>query len=189
RKVKPSFSILLTPYFDLYSDDLVLPAGNLRESSRGAKRADMVVVTKCPAVLSPKEKAIICKKLNRREVYFSTIAYAKTIKNSQEEKPLDFFHDKPFTLVTGIANPKPLKDFLLSKNFDFKHLNYPDHHDFTKKEIEDLSGKSWILTTEKDFMRLENQIANNRLFYLPIETIIDRDEDFRTEIIKIVSGR
>lgn len=188
RKVKPSFSILLTPYFDLYSHDLVLPAGNLRESSRNAKRADIVVVTKCPTILSTEEKETIRKTLHHKEVYFSTIAYAETIKNIQQEESLTFFDKKSFTLVTGIANSQPLVDFLLSKKFVFEHLNFPDHHHFTKKEIDFLSEKSWILTTEKDFMRLENQITHNRLFYLPIEINIDREEDFKTEIVKAIFG-
>lgn len=48
RKVTASSYILLTKYNDLFVDDFLLPTGNLRESRRGAKRAKVIVVTKCP---------------------------------------------------------------------------------------------------------------------------------------------
>ena len=78
RKVKAGFYILLTSYDDLYSDDFILPTGNLRESRTGAKRANLVVVTKCPATLSPDEQNKIQAKLNltsNQELYFSYIEY------------------------------------------------------------------------------------------------------------------
>lgn len=174
RKVKPSFSILLTAYSDLYTDDMVLPAGNLRESAIGAKRADCIVVTKCPLDISKKEQQRIIDKLHPepyQQVFFAGISYADVIQNQKEERALCSLKDKPFTLVTGIANPAPLVDFLRNKGFEFSHLQFADHHHFTKTELENLSRKECIVTTEKDYVRLA-PFLNNPLFYLPIKTTV-----------------
>ena len=52
RKVRPHYSILLTAYDDLYINDWYLPTGNLRDAKKEAKRANIIVVTKCPNDLS-----------------------------------------------------------------------------------------------------------------------------------------
>ena len=171
RKVNPSFSILLTSYGDLYVDDMVLPAGNLREPKVGAKRADILVVTKCPDFLSQSEMDSIEKKLKpkpHQQLHFTNIVYAEQIQNYNGVQTLMTLIDKEFTLVTGIANPKPLVEFLKIHNLKFIHRSFPDHHDFTKSEINDLDQKEIILTTEKDYMRLQPFIKNAKLFYLPI---------------------
>ena len=64
RKVNAGFYILLTSYEKLYANDYLLPTGNLRESKSGAKRAQVVIVTKCPENLSEQEQQKISKKLN-----------------------------------------------------------------------------------------------------------------------------
>ncbi|MFT4851027.1 MAG: tetraacyldisaccharide 4'-kinase, partial [Sediminicola sp.] len=63
RRVQASTNILLTPFDDLYVNDLVVPAGNLREFSSGAKRADIIVVTKCPERVSYAELQKIQQKI------------------------------------------------------------------------------------------------------------------------------
>lgn len=182
RKVKATFNVLLTSYTNLYVNDILLPTGNLREPKSGAKRADVIVVTKCPEIISGSDKKGMVKLLKPeiyQHVFFSWIEYSNVIKNSLEERELSYLSDRKFTLVTGIANPKPLVDYLKSKHLNFEHLNFPDHHDFTSKEIDDLKTKEFVLTTEKDFMRLSpNFKESNKQFYLPIELKIDRPKDF-----------
>ncbi|MEO6346661.1 MAG: tetraacyldisaccharide 4'-kinase [Aquaticitalea sp.] len=182
RKVKAKLNILLTSYTNLYADDILLPTGNLREPKSNAKRADVIVVTKCPESISDSDKKIIIELLkpkNHQRIFFSWIEYSNVIKSTFEEKKLEDLIGKNFTLVTGIANPKPLVDYLQSKNFNFEHLDFPDHHEFTSKEIENLKTQEFIITTEKDFMRLSpNFIGNKSLFYLPIELKIDRPKAF-----------
>ncbi len=182
RKVKAKFNILLTSYDDLYVNDIVLPTGNLREPRRGAKRADVIVVTKCPESISSSDKKRIIKSLNPKtyqQVFFSWIDYSDVMKSNSEEKELSYLSDKNFALVTGIANSKPLVDYLKSKNLNFEHLNFGDHHDFTLSEIQDLKQKKFILTTEKDFVRLQPHFEESeKLFYLPIEVKIDAADDF-----------
>ena len=187
RKVKPSYNVLLTSFDDLYIDDAILPSGNLRESRRGVSRADMVLVTKCPEGVAYAKLQEIKFRLNLdpdQKLYFSKIGYDQDIYGVSETLKLDYLQNKPFTLVTGIANPKPLLDFLNRRSFKFEHQKFPDHHDFTSSEIEKLKRKEIILTTEKDYMRLQPKLEKFALYYLPIKTIIlNEQEEFLQESI------
>lgn len=172
RKVAAGLNILLTSHQNLYYDDQMLPSGNLREPKSGAKRAQIIVVTKCPANIENIEKNKISKKLKLtegQELYFSTIGYSERIFNTTSSEVLNFLKNKKFILVTGIANPQPLVQFLTEKQFEFEHLKYPDHHNFTHSEIEHIEQHLIILTTEKDFMRLKSSISTAQLFYIPIK--------------------
>ncbi|RNC85120.1 MAG: tetraacyldisaccharide 4'-kinase [Winogradskyella sp.] len=185
RKVKAGLNILLTAYNNLYTKDVVLPSGNLREPRSGAKRANIIVVTKCPETISDSEKETIVKGIkpnSNQEVFFSHIKYSETIFSNNDSKNLSDF--KNFTLVTGIANAQPLVKYLESKSPDFEHLEYGDHYNFTPKDIEVLQTKDRILTTEKDYMRLfEVESLQRKLYYLPIELMIDKTSRFN-EMIK-----
>ena len=186
RKVKAGFNILLTTFDNPYFKDIVLPTGNLREPIGGAKRANIIVVTKCPKELNEIEKQAIIKNINPKEyqhVFFSSISYSNSVISFNASKNIDDL--KYFSLVTGIANASPLVDFLKDKNLKFDHLNFKDHHEFTLKDIENLNKKELIVTTEKDFMRLKQYDSlKDKLFYLPIEVCIDNDLKFN----KLVTG-
>ncbi len=183
RKVRAGLSILLTSYGDLYTDDHALPAGNLREPQSGAKRANIIVVTKCPADLSAKEQEKIKKKLDPKKnqsLYFSSIEYSGKITNETSTKPLEEIDG--FTLVTGIADPRPLVDFL-GKKKRFNHKKFPDHHNFTDSELEMLRKQKIIVTTEKDYVRLKDELEKDQLYYLPIQMkLLDKAENFKKEI-------
>lgn len=192
RKVKPFYSILLTSYADLYINDLLLPAGNLRESRAGAKRANMIVVTKCPEKLPYSKQQQIHYDLKpepHQQVYFSTIAYATTMQGLSEVKHLEYLEDKNFALVTGIANPKPMVEYLSSLKLKFEHFSFPDHHNFSQTEIQKLDTQKIILTTEKDFMRMKDKIKTAELYYLPISvSFLNKEEGFIERVLKAVSG-
>ncbi|RMA57812.1 tetraacyldisaccharide 4'-kinase [Ulvibacter antarcticus] len=180
RKVKPSTQILLTPYDDLYYNDSMLPTGNLREFASGAKRANIIIVTKCPDGVAYAEMQKIQLKLNLQEkqkLYFSRIGYDKLIYGPTETQRLDYLLDKSFTLVTGIANPKPLVDFLRKEHYVFDHKTFPDHHHFTASEINKLKESEIILTTEKDYVRLQPALGKFAIYYLPIKTIILKEQE------------
>ena len=180
RKVKAGFNILLTTFANPYFSDVVLPTGNLREPRSGASRANIIVVTKCPNNLKVADKQVFLQQINpapNQYVFFSSIAYAETLMSNKERLSLDDL--KVFTLVTGIANPKPLVNFLEAKNLKFDHLNFKDHHNFTSDDVMALSKKELIVTTEKDFMRLKDyKVLQGKLFYLPITLTIDNIEVF-----------
>ncbi len=198
RKVTASSYILLTKYNDLYVDDFVLPTGNLRESRRGAKRASVIVVTKCPENLSKAEQEKIVRKLNPKsyqKVFFTTIAYDENLKGT-EELAISDLKDKEVLLVTGIANPKPLLNFLKEKEIGFKHLNFPDHHNFTQQDIstikksfdELLSQQKIILTTEKDYMRLEGKI--DPLNYISIKSdFLNEEKVFNSLVLEEIKKK
>lgn len=194
RKVKAGFYILLTSYGDLYSDDFILPTGNLRESRTGAKRANLVIVTKCPATLSPEEQREIQAKLNltsTQELYFSYINYdeflfseLKSIKAS-EVKNIDKL------LLAGIAKPEPFFKYLQSEKEE--QLVFPDHHPFSEKDLMEIQNKAQgkiIITTEKDFVRLKDSIPKEQLFYLPIRSsFLSASEKFDKTITDYVETR
>jgi len=193
RKVKPSYSILLTPFDDLFMNDLVLPAGNLRESKRGVDRAHVVIVTKCPEGVPYSKLQQIQYDMELefpQKTFFSKIGYETMMHGVTESLPLDYLLDKSFTLVTGIANPKPLVEFLQRKEMNFKHEKFPDHHHFSVSEISALSTKEIILTTEKDYMRLQSKLDKFALYYIPIKTIILNDQDvvFKKAVLEAVQN-
>ncbi|MGB0177480.1 MAG: tetraacyldisaccharide 4'-kinase, partial [Owenweeksia sp.] len=135
RYVKPGFHVLLTTFQNPFYADLVLPAGNLRESSRGKSRANLIVVTKCPAELNPELAGIIRQKISPREgqkVFFTTLDYGVPLNPQQIALPE---HSKVL-VISGIANSRPFMDHV-SGNFEIQeHLDYNDHHDFTQTDIQ-----------------------------------------------------
>jgi tetraacyldisaccharide 4'-kinase len=190
RSVKAGLNILLTTFNAPFYKDLMLPSGNLREPKRGAKRADIIVVTKCPENLPGEKMDEIRKKLKleaHQQAYFSGISYSEEIMGKNTSRKVTGLEN--FTLVTGIANPKPLVNHLKSKNLDFEHLAFPDHHHFTASELEKIKSKSPILTTEKDYMRLKDQLPEADLFFLPIKTkFLENTEGFERRIMDFVSA-
>ncbi|QRM88088.1 tetraacyldisaccharide 4'-kinase [Lacinutrix sp. WUR7] len=189
RKVKAGFYVLLTTYSNLYTKDWVLPTGNLREPRAGAKRANCIVVTKCPDNLSAIEKDEIIRSINpkaNQSVFFSAIRYADSVFSEEKKLGLKTLHD--FTLVTGIANATPLVNHLKTEGLQFDHLNFKDHHDFTAQDIELFKSKSLIITTEKDYVRLlQFDALKDKVFYLPITVNIDRAEAFNAKVLEFVT--
>ena len=188
RKVKAGFYILLTSYGDLYSDDFMLPTGNLRESRTGAKRANVIIVTKCPSNLSLDEQNEIKNKLKiaeNQEVYFTFIEYDDFIFSESRKIKVSEIQNEKKLLVAGIAKPEPFFAYL-QKAKD-KCLTFPDHHHFTDKdilEIKNLAQDKIIITTEKDFVRLKGSLPSEQLFYLPIRSsFLSRSENFDKMIL------
>jgi tetraacyldisaccharide 4'-kinase len=191
RKVKAGFYILLTSYGDLYSDDFMLPTGNLRESRGGAKRANIVVVTKCPPDLSVEKQNQISGKLklcSNQELYFSSIEYDEFVYSENKKIKLTEIRDTDKLLLAGIAKPEPFFAYLKSANE--LCLTYPDHHHFDEKDILDVISKSQnkiIITTEKDYVRLKGKIPVEKLFYLPIRSsFISGSDSFDKTILNYV---
>jgi len=169
RRVKPSHTILLTAYDNMYVNDWYLPTGDLRDSKYAANRADLIVITKCPRAISETEKSAIREQMKlseHQQVLFSFLEYDNKLQGTHGAYNLQSFENEEITLVTGIANPKPLFDYLVAKGLRVLHLAYADHHFFTEKEVQLFKTKETIITTEKDYMRLAGKVEN--LYYLPI---------------------
>jgi tetraacyldisaccharide 4'-kinase len=185
RRVKPGISILLTDYHHLYTEDHVVPSGRLREFRSGAKRADIIIVTKTSKVFSPITRRRILDEIRpgpSQHLFFSYITYGTPESFHDSEIP-DFLQ-KPtnILLFTGIADDYPLQEEIRRRCSFLTVMKFPDHHKYTiqdleniKTRFEDLPTKKKILiTTEKDMMRLKtpemsNFLKNLPLFYLPIE--------------------
>ena len=180
RHVKPGLSMLLTDFYKLYTDDFVLPSGNLREFRSGARRADIIVITKSPKVLSPFDRRKIeelIRPTRNQKVFYSYIQHG----NLTHIKGVDFVPDKQrdfstALLVAGIANPYPLEMYLRDKSYKVETLLFPDHHQFTLKDVEKMIDRfdslfaknKIIVTTEKDMMRLKQTDILKRIKTLPI---------------------
>ncbi len=173
RKVKAGFYILLTAYDDLFCDDFILPFGNLRESALGKKRADMIIITKCPYDLSELAQQNIKEKLQvKQPVYFTTIQYDECVYGNKNSMHVETLKSESKLLIAGIAKPKLFFDFLKSETDET--LVFPDHHQFSKQDCEHILAKAKerkIITTEKDFVRLNGLLPNEQLYYLPIKAV------------------
>ena len=194
RYVKRDLNILLTDYAKLFYKDFIVPLGTLRESRSGVKRADAIVVTKCNESISSKEITNIKNRISKytnAPVYFSKIENKGFINNNA--KRLD--KNKSYLVITGIAKPDILHQYLSKQNINFEAETFSDHHNFSSKEIEKLIEKSklfeGIITTEKDWMRLKETKLQSKIsteiFRINIGiSFINQEEtkQFRQQIIQ-----
>jgi len=204
RRVTPGFSILLFEYQKLLEPQFILPAGNMREPFWGYRRANLLLVTKAPLVLSEEQKAECARRFDpSADLFFSAIKYAELNGlYTQEKCSLESLRDKTVFLLTGIANPAPLLRELKSYTPHIDHHDYPDHHSFSRQNLSRLADaflrhpakEKIILTTEKDAQRLfdvtfKELLLNLPVFYLPIKVNIDEDrtQAFNQKILKYVS--
>ncbi|MCC8408414.1 tetraacyldisaccharide 4'-kinase [Mucilaginibacter sp. UR6-1] len=195
RAVKPGFSILLFDYTRINEPRLMLPAGNLREPFLGRWRADVLVVSKCPPSLSHQEKQQLTERLKPfpfQKVYFTSIAYQplQSLNGAMATNIIDA--DTTVFLLSGIANTTPLLQHLQGFSTKIIHHKYPDHHQFSLKNITKLADefeactaeKKLLITTEKDAQRLGEQqllpLVNKLPFLvLPIGVkFIDGEQEF-----------
>ena len=179
RAIKPGLNILLTDYHKLYPDDYLLPAGNLRDTQYAAKRADVIVVTKTPKVLSPYVKDEIIRAIKpglTQKVFLSYLEFSTPYVIGAPSKPRVFKEVSSILLVTGIVNPYPLLEHLRRKCTDLFHKSFSDHHSFKEKDLLDIRktfehiiGRNKIIvTTEKDAARLADSPYFSHLEDLPV---------------------
>lgn len=182
RWVKPNVMILLTEYSKPYFKDYLFPSGNLRESRISSRRADIIIVTKCPSELSIKQKEKFTSQLNvdqKQKVFFTKIKYNDYIFGKNKKLPLNILKKVPFILVTGIADNKLLVRELKMKGLDFKTINYNDHFTYSKRDtnkITSLSDGNLILTTEKDYFKLQEHMNSDLLFFVKIKVDFSEED-------------
>lgn len=204
RAVKPGFSVLLFDYNSLYNFQWFLPSGDLREPLSSRKRADMIVVTKTPADLTELERRRITarvKPFKNQQIFFSYLEYGNLIDLNSPENELSLVHITKTThvmLLTGIANPKTLIAKLKGYTDHISLQQYPDHHQFSKKNIAKLAAEfkklpgneKLIITTEKDAQRLRGFAGKEHLkelpvYFLPIRAAIHQPDKIRfNDLIK-----
>jgi tetraacyldisaccharide 4'-kinase len=168
RAVKPGYNILLFDYNNLSKPRLLLPAGNMREPFSGRWRANVLIVSKCPDQLTTDEQLQLLnylKPLSYQEVFFTNIIYQHLQYLSGKAANEQIYRDTTVFLLTGIANAEPLVQHIKKRTSNIIHHNYPDHHQFSLKNITKLADefsactaqKKLIITTEKDAQRLGEQ--------------------------------
>jgi tetraacyldisaccharide 4'-kinase len=203
RAIKAGLNILLTQYNHLFVHDFYLPTGDLRDQRRSSKRAEIIVVTKCKPDLSEEEKKKVIREINplhNQKIFFTAIEYGETY-HIKVKRTSSLGEKKEVLLITGIANPRPLKKLLEEKCKSYQFIKYPDHHIFTlddlkdiKKEFENIqSGNKMILTTEKDAVRLvkfQDDITDLPIYVIPIQHrfLFGEEEKFNNLIIDFIKN-
>ena len=203
RAITAGLNILLTEYSNLFTRDYFLPTGDLRDQRSSYKRAELVVVTKCPVDLTEEEKRKIIAEINpgkEQQVYFTTIEYGIPYHiTSHENKQIT--GDDEVLLVCGIANPKPLKQYLDDQAATYYQLDYRDHHIFSIDDLKDIQKKymqinaaqKLILTTEKDAVRLikfSKEMSDLPLYVLPIRHrfLFNEAEQFNRTVVDFIQN-
>ena len=195
RYVKPSINILLVDYHRLITHDKLLPAGRLREPQSGKKRADIVIITKCPDDMHPINFRVITKAMNLypcQKLFFTQLQYDKmhplfNAPTALELKDITPAHN--VMVISGIASPDHLLDDLKRHTHRLTPLIYADHHKFTQRDIDKINNTfdimphpRLIITTEKDAARLceidglSNDVRRN-LHVLPIKIVFMQDQE------------
>ncbi len=176
RRVLPSFQILLTDYHNMFISDYLLPAGRLRESKRGADRADVVLVTKCPGTMTDDEMIAIessIRRYTKKPVFFTRIGYGNVLP-ATDTAPYKF---EKVVVVSGIANSTPLIEYLKRHYEVVRHFDFRDHHVYSEQDLQEICSASArsgavVVTTEKDVVKMDPKIFRGggvSLYYLPIE--------------------
>ena len=205
RKIKCGLTILLTEYDNPYYNDVMLPAGRLRENIKGYMRADIIVVTKTPEYATAIDLKGVMKEINPRPyqyMFFSYLKYGNLYNIADKENiisaPQKLFRYKVL-LLTGIANPQTMLTFIKEYADDLTHKAYPDHHNFTPADITEIinlyktieGDNKIIITTEKDAMRLRTysaQLKDLSIFVLPIEVDFkNKSDEFNEKILSYVN--
>jgi len=202
--IEPGVNILLTDHRSLFTDDYLLPVGELREWKNGYKRATHIIVTKCPYPLEQKKKDAIISKINPtadQKVFFSHLGYHHPYKFDAPQQRLKIEKDHEVLLLTGIANSEALENYLKTKVDVMYRQYYPDHHWYELSDLRDIliswenieTEKKIILTTEKDAMRLEMyrdwmRKNNLEIYVLPVQVFFDEKErdTFHNEMISYI---
>ncbi len=210
RRVKPGLSILLIDFNRLITRDYLMPFGNLRENRNNRKRADVIVISKTPETSSGSDIKKIAREVQwneRQKLFFTSISYMRLIplfKNSAPEKAgmlQQKLKNHGAVLVTGIAAPGSFKIFLEKYFEEIIHLDFPDHHFFSEKDIEKIikalkdlrSEKKIVITTEKDAVRLReftniDDSLKNSFYCIPVEVsfLEEKKNEFDNMIIEYV---
>lgn len=180
RSVHAGLNIVLSEYRNLFTRDFIFPSGDLRDLRKSARRAEILVVTKCPPLITTEEMNQIRNELARwskAQVLFSCLAYGTPKHLFQEELRI---LKGPVLLVCGIANPRPLKEYLNQQVTTYDMLRFPDHHIFDTDDLNEIlkqfkkiqSEGGVILTTEKDGVRLKKfkaELSDIPIYELPVQ--------------------
>jgi len=197
RHVNAGLYILLSTQKEIFTEDVMLPSGNLREGKSGYKRADIIIITKCDKGLSLVDQEKIKSQINLQtfqKIGFSYFDYG----NPFDKKGIETKLPKRFVLLTGIAKTDYLTDYLDHQECEFKHLSFQDHHNFSNDDYKSIgetckvNGSLTILTTCKDYARLNTDhedLKGLEILQLPIEVkFLSGGNEIESQILSFVLG-
>jgi tetraacyldisaccharide 4'-kinase len=198
RTVKAGLNIILTDYNNLFTRDWYLPTGDLRDEKRSYRRANIIIVTKCPGNISEEEKKETTSEIRLlpgQQIFFSAIKYGRPYHLINKNKT-EITHKIEVLLVTGIADTRPLKKYLQENSKTYYQISYNDHHIFTIDDLNEIirrfnfiGGRNKIiLTTEKDAVRLTkfaHALDNLPFYIMPIEPwfLFNEEQIFKDSIV------
>jgi tetraacyldisaccharide 4'-kinase len=201
RSVRAGLNILLTECANLFTRDFYLPAGDLRDLKSQYKRAEIIVVTKCDPGLSETEKKKAIKEIRlqaHQHIFFTCIRYEDAYHIINKTR-YEVTEETEVVLVTGIANPRPLKNWVERKSREYHLLQYSDHHVFNVDDLKDIrkrfesveSPNKIILTTEKDGVRLlkfATEIKDLPMYVLPVrhDFLFGEEQQFNDQVINFI---
>ena len=157
---------------------LAIPSGPLREGLSALKRANCVIIN--GEKNTDIEKRIFSK--NKEIKIFYTKHNAQNIDEFKNKKVIGF---------AGIGNPVNFFNLLKDNNIDIlEEISFPDHYNYFNKELENLINKAKanntiLLTTEKDYLRIDDNYKKN-INFLKIEVEIENRNQFIEEIKKVI---
>ncbi|MEO0043056.1 MAG: hypothetical protein RL329_2504 [Bacteroidota bacterium] len=194
--VQPFINILLTEYNAPFTRDWMFPVGRLREWQSGYRRADAILVTKCPEILDEKQQQAMVKELapfHHQKVFFSYLKYDNPYPLFPALKPIELTKSLEIIVLCAIARPIYLEQYLKSQVKSVQMMDFEDHRSFTNYDIAQTheafkhlpADEKIIITTEKDAARLEKHfpyLIENQLpiYILPIQVHFhsDGNQDF-----------
>ena len=203
RRITPGINILLIDYNRPVKEDKLLPAGRLRERISQMRRANIIVITKCPEEVTPIMQRIMQKNVNLKpyqELFFTKLKYGnlQPVFDAPDINPA-FFEKKQHSvlLVTGIASPELIQKYLANTVDKIESLIFPDHHNYTETDTEKIqkefnsipTAKKIIVTTEKDAVRFKelsnlDETIKKGLYFLPVSIdFLGKDEKTFTKRI------
>jgi tetraacyldisaccharide 4'-kinase len=204
RSVKAGLNILLTDYSNLFTRDWWLPSGDLRDAPSSYRRAEIILVTKCPENLSEEERRSIAMEIRpkpHQQIFFSSIRYGRPYHITRRTTTTVINEKVEVLLVCGIANPLPLKRWLDKNSKTYYELAYSDHHIYTIDDLHAMisrfdaitAKKKLIVTTEKDAVRLikfGQELADRPFYVLPIEPgfLFGEEGRFTDQVIAFIDG-
>lgn len=201
RYVQADKNIVLIDYNRPVYDDLLLPAGRLRENTSALKRADYIIITKCPEDIQPIERRIVSKHLKIKayqQLFFTSMKYGKIKSLSSKASIAKITADTGILCVTGIAQPEAYVKHLEQYTSHIQEMRYSDHHNFSTDEILQITEKfkalnyenKYIFTTEKDAMRLATcelpKEIKRKIYYIPIEPTFIKENSLLNELSEYV---
>lgn len=204
RAVTPHLALLLTAYNKLFYKDYLLPGGWLREPRKEARRANIIVVTRCPPQIDVTERKEIVRNISvyastTVPVFFTYLTYEQPVGIFSDLNPENFDH---VFLFSGIADPAPFHDFAHTRWNVYGVKVYKDHHTYTSRDVSDIADmiqgsghkKKMLLTTEKDAVKLKNNpemalLHDLPVFYLPVRMVfIDNGPEFEQLILEQIQS-